>query len=87
MSDLIKNYKSIAGHVAALAKLCPNNYGIEEAFRNVDSSLASGLVDLAFHFQQCLYWPVYNEALDFIDGNGFCVKGDDRTGYIITSNI
>lgn len=86
MSDLIKNNKSTDGYVTALAKYCPNSYGIEEAFKNADSSLASGLVDLIFHFhnKQCLFWPVYNEALDFIDGNGFRVKGNDQSGYIIT---
>lgn len=64
----------------------PNTIGFDDAFANVDPMYLKVLVNLIIESnkEKVIYIDNYDEVLDFIDGNGFRVEGDDRTGYLVS---
>lgn len=69
-----------------IKKYVPNKNGFDEAFSHIDSISLNMLYNLISHRKEIhtLYFRRYNEALDFLDGNGFKVEGNDTDGYTIS---
>ena len=64
----------------------PNIIGFDEAFANIDSASLAKLSTLILYNEEIhtTYFRRYNETLDFLNGNGFKVEGNDTDGYTIS---
>ena len=73
-------------YLVTLKEYIPNKNGFDEAFSNIDSISLNMLYNLISHQKEihALYCRRYNEVLDFLDGNGFKVEGNDTEGYTIS---
>lgn len=66
-----------------IRQYCSNKIGFEDAF-------ARTTIFFIVHLMNCitndipLDRPTYDEALDFLDGNGFKVEGNDINGYTVS---
>ena len=65
---------------------CSNRFGFDKAFSDIDLIPLNMLYSLISHQKEIhtVYCHSYNEVLDFIDGNGFKVEGNDTDGYTIS---
>ena len=62
---------------------CPNKFGFEDAFAQTTLFFVSDLVDCIDN-NKTVSRIVYSEPIDFINGNGFKVEGNDINGYKIS---
>lgn len=64
----------------------PNDIGFDDAFADIDPMYLKVLVNLVIdsNKEKVIYIDNYDEALDFIDGNGFRVEGNDAVGYLVS---
>lgn len=79
-------YEKRPEYLAILRNYLPNIIGFDEAFLNIDPMYLKVLANLVIKSDKdkAIYIDNYDEALDFIDGNGFKVEGNDTNGYIIS---
>ncbi len=70
----------------AIKMYVPNKIGFDEAFANLDPVSINMLGSLILRREdiQTVYFRRYNEAIDFLNGNGFKVEGNDTEGYAIS---
>lgn len=61
---------------------CPNKFGFEEAFAKTTWFFIRDLINCIDN-NISVDRSTYDEPLDFLDGNGFIVEGDDINGYTI----
>lgn len=73
-------------YLAILKSYVPNIIGFDDAFSNIEPLYLKVLANLVIYGnkKKAIYIDNYDEALDFIDGNGFKVEGNDTNGYIIS---
>lgn len=73
-------------YLIILKSYVPNINGFDEAFSHIDSLSLSMLGDLILHSEEIhtVYFRHYTETIDFLDGNGFKVEGNDTEGYTIS---
>lgn len=62
---------------------CSNNFGFEYAFAQATKFLIYDLID-CIDSDVPVHRTTYDEPVDFLDGNGFKVEGNDTNGYTIT---
>ena len=64
----------------------PNTIGFDDAFANIDPMYLKVLTNLVIKSdkEKIIYIDNYDEALDFINGNGFKVEGNDKNGYLVS---
>lgn len=69
-----------------LKNYVPNGIGFDDAFADIDPMYLKVLTNLVIKSdkEKVIYIDNYDEALDFIDGNGFKVEGNDTNGYLIS---
>lgn len=69
-----------------LKNYVPNDIGFDDAFADIDPMYLKVLTNLVIKSdkEKVIYIDNYDEALDFIDGNGFKVEGNDTNGYLIS---
>jgi len=69
--------------LSEIRQCCPNKIGFENAFSQTTIFFISDLI-------KCIYYNIpmnrstYDEPVDFLDGNGFKVEGNDTDGYTIS---
>lgn len=61
---------------------CPSKFGFEHAFAQTTTFFLRGLIDCIDNHAP-LYRITYDEPVDFLDGNGFIIEGDEDNGYTI----
>lgn len=61
---------------------CPNKFGFENAFAKTTMFFIYELIN-CINNNVPVDRSTYDEPLDFLDGNGFIVEGDDINGYTI----
>ena len=73
-------------YLMVLKNYLPNIIGFDDAFSNIEPLYLKVLANLVIKSDKdkAIYIDNYDEALDFIDGNGFRVEGNDTKGYIIS---
>lgn len=62
---------------------CPSKFGFEYAFAQPSMFIVCGLIDCIDNNKPTDRF-LYTEQLDFLDGNGFKVEGNDTNGYTIS---
>ena len=62
---------------------CPHKFGFEYAFAQASMFIICGLIDCIDN-NKPIHRELYYEPVDFLDGNGFKVEGDDTHGYTIS---
>lgn len=62
---------------------CPNKFGFEYAFAHTTLFFIRDLMNCV-HNNTSVDRSTYDEPVDFIDGNGFKVEGNDTDGYTIS---
>lgn len=62
---------------------CPNKFGFEYAFAQATWYFIRDLMDCIDN-NKPIHRELYYEPIDFIDGNGFKVEGNDADGYTIS---
>lgn len=62
---------------------CPNKFGFEYAFAQISIFFISDLMNCIDN-NIPMDRSTYTEQLDFLDGNGFKVEGDNIDGYTIS---
>ena len=62
---------------------CPHKFGFEYAFARTTIYFIRDLMDCIDN-NVPMNRPTYNETLDFLDGNGFKVEGNNTNGYTIS---
>ena len=62
---------------------CPNKSGFEDAFAQATWFFVRDLVDCIDN-HITISRSTYDEPIDFLDGNGFKVEGNEETGYTIS---
>ena len=62
---------------------CPEKFGFEDAFAQTTWFFVCDLVD-CIDKNKTVHRFTYSEPIDFINGNGFKVEGNDADGYTIT---
>ena len=64
----------------------PDTFGFDEAFSDIAEDFLLGLASLVINpeMHKGIYIKSYIETVDFLDGNGFKVEGNDKYGYTIT---
>ena len=79
-------YEKRPEYLAILHNYLPNIIGFDDAFSNIDPMYLKVLTNLVIKFdkEKVIYIDNYDEVLDFIDGNGFKVEGNDTKGYLIS---
>lgn len=70
----------------AIKEYIPNKNGFDEACASIDPISLKMLGDLILHPKEAhtLHSRRYIEIMDFLDGNGFKVEGNDTEGYTIS---
>ena len=63
---------------------CPNKFGFEYAFAQTSIFFISDLINCIDNNKSTDGYKYYTEQLDFLDGNGFKVEGDNIDGYTIS---
>lgn len=73
-------------YLLILKNYVPNDIGFDDAFADIDPMYLKVLVNLVIdsNKEKVIYIDNYDEALDFIDGNGFRVEGNDADGYLVS---
>ena len=73
-------------YLLILKNYVPNDIGFDDAFANIDPMYLKVLTNLVIKSdkEKVIYIDNYDEALDFIDGNGFRVEGNDKNGYLVS---
>ena len=73
-------------YLLILKNYVPNDIGFDDAFSNIDPMYLKVLANLVIKSdkEKVIYIDNYDEALDFIDGNGFKVEGNDTNGYLVS---
>ena len=73
-------------YLLILKNYIPNIIGFNDAFADIDPMYLKVLTNLVIKSdkEKVIYIDNYDEALDFIDGNGFRVEGNDKNGYLIS---
>lgn len=61
---------------------CPHKFGFDHAFAQTSMFFIRGLMECIDNHES-MSRMIYNESLDFLDGNGFIVEGDEFNGYTI----
>jgi len=62
---------------------CPNKFGFDDAFEQTTIFFLSEIMNCIINhipFDR----STYDETVDFLDGNGFKVEGNETNGYVIT---
>ena len=62
---------------------CPHKFGFEYAFAQPSMFIVCGLIDCIDNNKPTDRF-LYTEQLDFLDGNGFKVEGNNTDGYTIS---
>lgn len=70
----------------AIKAYVPDKNNFDIAFSNLDITSIKMIGNLILRSEEVhtVYFRRYNEMLDFLDGNGFKVEGNDTDGYIIS---
>lgn len=79
----MKYYYTREGALDEIRQRCPHKFGFEYAFAQSSMFIIRdlmGCIDNNTPTDRFLY----TEQLDFLDGNGFKVEGNDTTGYKIS---
>ena len=61
---------------------CPHKFGFEYAFAQSSMFIIRGLMECIDNNKPTDRF-LYTEQLDFLDGNGFIIEGDELNGYTI----
>lgn len=77
--ERIKNLMTLKNYI-------PNIIGFDDAFFDIDPMYLKVLTNLVIKSdkEKIIYIDNYDKVLDFIDGNGFRVEGNDTNGYIVS---
>ena len=77
--ERIKNLMTLKNYI-------PNIIGFDDVFFDIDPMYLKVLVNLIIssNKEKVIYIDNYDEVLDFIDGNGFRVEGNDKNGYLVS---
>lgn len=62
---------------------CPSKFGFDEVFAQTTLFFIRDLVN-CINSDIPVHKSTYDEPVDFLDGNGFKVEGNDKYGYTIT---
>ncbi len=62
---------------------CPHKFGFEYAFAQPSMFIICDLIDCIDN-NKPIHRELYYETVDFLDGNGFKVEGNDADGYTIS---
>ena len=62
---------------------CPHKFGFDYAFAQATWFFVRDLVDCIDN-EITISRSTYDEPIDFLDGNGFKVEGNDTNGYTIS---
>lgn len=62
---------------------CPHKFGFEQAFAQSSMFIIRDLMDCIDNNKSTARF-IYTEQLDFLDGNGFIIEGNDTEGYTIS---
>ena len=62
---------------------CPSKFGFEYAFMQATKFFVRDLINCIDNHVP-MHRSTYDEPVDFLDGNGFEVAGNETDGYIIT---
>jgi len=65
-----------------IRRYCPSKVGFELAFANTTWPFIHNLID-CIYYNTSISRSTYDEPLDFLDGNGFIVEGNEVDGYTI----
>lgn len=76
-------YVSRATALYEIRRRCPNKFDFENAFSNATWFFIRDLMDCIYN-NTTIDRSTYDEPIDFIDGNGFKVEGNDTDGYTIS---
>lgn len=78
-------YGAITSFIA-IKTYVPNKYNFDIVFSNIDTTSINMIGNLILRSEEVhtVYFRHYNEMLDFLDGNGFKVEGNDTDGYTIS---
>lgn len=73
-------------YLMTLKSYVPNVIGFDEVFSDIPLDFLQVLVSMIIdpELYKGMYINQYDEVVDFLDGNGFKVEGNDRYGYTIT---
>lgn len=79
------NYNTTTCLIAIKAYI-PNKIGFDAAAADIDPASLRMIGYLILHHEEIhtVYFRHYNETIDFLDGNGFKVEGNDTDGYTIS---
>ena len=62
---------------------CPSKFGFEFAFTQVNKFFICDLINCIDN-KIPMHTAFYYQSVDFLDGNGFKVEGNDTDGYTIS---
>jgi len=79
------NYRTATCFITIKAYI-PNKNGFDEACSHIDAVSLNRLANLILYPEEIhtINFRYYNETIDFLDGNGFKVEGNDTDGYTIS---
>ena len=76
-------YYTREGALDEIRRRCPHKFGFECAFAQSSMFIIRDLMDCIDNNIPTDRF-LYTEQLDFLDGNGFKVEGNDTNGYTIS---
>ena len=76
-------YYTREGALDEVRQHCPHKFGFECAFAQSSMLFIRILMDCIDNNKPTIRF-IYTEQLDFLDGNGFKVEGNDTDGYKIS---
>ena len=75
-------YYTREGALDEIRRRCPHKFGFEYAFTQSSMFIIRDLMDCIDNNTSTGRF-LYTEQLDFLDGNGFIIEGDENNGYSI----
>lgn len=76
-------YYTREGALDEIRQRCPHKFGFEHAFARTTMLFIRALMECIDNNKPIDKLFLYTEQLDFLDGNGFIVEGDENNGYTI----
>lgn len=76
-------YYTLDAAFDAIRDHCPSKFGFEHAFMQVTKFFVRDLINCIDN-NVPMHTELYYEPVDFLDGNGFKVEGNNTDGYTIS---
>lgn len=76
-------YYTLDAALDEIRQRCPSKFGFEHAFAQTTIYFIRDLMECIDN-NKPMHREIYYEPIDFLDGNGFEVAGNETDGYIIT---